>query len=428
MKILLTGANGFIGRYLLAGLISEGHDVVPAVRRPSETDRLLPSPRSIKVDFNRDTKVAVWLPRLAGIDAVINCAGILQERPGQSIAAIHVAAPSALFEACRQTGIKRVIQISAISAEAAAGTAYAATKRAADQHLQSTDLDWIVLRPSLVYARGAYGGTALLRALAALPFAIPVIGDGQQRFQPIHVDDLVATVATILRRSEISGTIIDPVGPTVLTIQQILIDLRRWLGYSPARVISLPRPFIRSMTLIGDLAGGTINSTALRQLEHGNTGNLQAFENACGVKPRHWEGALLAAPAQTQDRLQARLYFLRPLLRLALGLLWIGSGFVGLLQPAAAVRAIGANLGLGGGLSLASASIASLVDIIIGSAVLFRWRPGLLGVIQFAVVLAYTIVLSVAHPALWLDPLGPLLKNLPILAAILLHAGLERDR
>ena len=128
MKILLTGANGFIGRYLLAGLLSDGHDVVPAVRRPSETDRLLASPRSIKVDFNRDTKVGDWLPRLAGIDAVINCAGILQERPGQSIAAIHAAAPIALFKACREAGIKRVIQISAISTEAAAGTAYAATK------------------------------------------------------------------------------------------------------------------------------------------------------------------------------------------------------------------------------------------------------------------------------------------------------------
>jgi uncharacterized protein YbjT (DUF2867 family) len=428
MKILLTGANGFIGRYLLAGLLSDGHDVVPAVRRPSETDRLLASPRSIKVDFNRDTKVGDWLPRLAGIDAVINCAGILQERPGQSIAAIHAAAPIALFKACREAGIKRVIQISAISAEAAAGTAYAATKRAADRYLKSTDLDWVVLRPSLVYARGAYGGTALMRALAALPFTIPVIGDGEQKFQPIHIDDLVATVAAVLHRTEISRTIIDPVGPTVLTMRQILLDLRRWLGFAPALVINVPRPFIRSMALIGDVAGGTINSTALRQLEHGNTGNLEAFENACRVRPRRWESALLAEPAQSQDRLQAQLYFVRPLLRLALGLLWIGSGIVGLLQPTALVQAIGANFGFGGGLSLAIASTASLMDIIIGSAVVFRWRPGLLAAIQLVVVLAYTSVLSVAQPGLWLDPFGPLLKNLPILAAILLYAGLERER
>src|SRR5260221_623900 len=73
VRVLLTGANGFIGRYLLAGLVQAGHDVVPAVRRPVETDRLLSHPTSIRVDFNRDVEPAIWLPRLAGIDAVVNC-------------------------------------------------------------------------------------------------------------------------------------------------------------------------------------------------------------------------------------------------------------------------------------------------------------------------------------------------------------------
>jgi uncharacterized protein YbjT (DUF2867 family) len=432
MRILLTGANGFIGRYLLAGLLGASHEVIPAVRRPPETDRLLPAPGSIKIDLNRDTRVSDWLPRLAGIDAVINAAGILQARPGQSITAIHAAGPKALFEACRQSGVKRVIQISAISAEADAGTAYAGTKRAADAFLQSSDLDWIVLRPSLVYANGAYGGTALLRALAALPFAIPVIAQGDQKFQPIHVDDVVAAVIAILRHPEIRQITIDPVGPDVLTLRQILIDLRCWLGLAPARVVEVPRIFIRPLAALGDLAGGTINSTALRQLDYGNTGsntgNLETFEKSCGVRPRRWQEALLAEPAQAQDRLHARLYFLRPMLRLALALLWIGSGITGLVQPTSTVQMIGAHLGLGGGASLGIANAACLLDIVIGSAILFRWRPGLLAAIQFIVVLAYTIALSLAQPDLWLDPFGPLLKNLPILVAILLSAGLERER
>src|SRR5579862_7704813 len=137
MKILLTGANGFIGRYLLTGLLAAGHRVIPAVRRPAETDRLLKEPSSIAVDFNSDTSPETWIPRLAGIDAVINCAGILQGRMGQSIAAIHTDAPKALFTACQERGVRRVIQISAISAEAAAGTAYAETKRSADNFLTS---------------------------------------------------------------------------------------------------------------------------------------------------------------------------------------------------------------------------------------------------------------------------------------------------
>ncbi len=134
MHVLLTGANGFIGRHLLARLTAAGHRVVPAVRRPAEADRLLPAPpASIAVDLNRDTRVEDWLPRLAGIDAVVNCAGVLQGRRGQSIAAIHDAAPRALFAACARAGVRRVVQISAISAEAAAGTDYARTKRAAEE-------------------------------------------------------------------------------------------------------------------------------------------------------------------------------------------------------------------------------------------------------------------------------------------------------
>jgi uncharacterized protein YbjT (DUF2867 family) len=69
----------------------------------------------------------------------------------------------------RARGVRRVVQVSAISAEPAAGTAYAATKHAADEHLRSTGLEWTILRPSLVVARGAYGGTALFRGMAALP-------------------------------------------------------------------------------------------------------------------------------------------------------------------------------------------------------------------------------------------------------------------
>ena len=103
------------------------------------------------------TQPQEWVRHLAGLDAVINCAGILQGRPGQSIDAIHAGAPIALFRACEAAGVKRVIQISAISAEPGAGTGYAVSKHAADIYLAGTDLDWVILRPSLVYAAGAFG-------------------------------------------------------------------------------------------------------------------------------------------------------------------------------------------------------------------------------------------------------------------------------
>src|SRR5258706_1715101 len=177
MRVLLLGAGGFIGRELFAALTARGHRVVAAVRDPASAPPFACEP-AIAIDMNHDVGVAAWLPRLAGIDAVVNCAGVLQGTRSQSIDAIHRLAPIALFDACARAGVKRVVQVSAISAERAAGTEYALTKLAADDHLRASALDWGVVRPSLVHARGAYGGTAAMRAIAAFPFAIPIPGEG----------------------------------------------------------------------------------------------------------------------------------------------------------------------------------------------------------------------------------------------------------
>src|SRR6185437_12618033 len=421
MRILLTGANGFIGRYVLSKLVGAGYEVIPAVRNPAQTDAILGKPLSLAVNFNRDVTPEVWTPRLAGIDAVINCAGILQGRRGQSIDAIHNAAPKALFAACERSGVRRVIQISAISI--GADTEYARTKLAADTALAASRLDWIILRPSLVYASGAYGGTALFRALAALPFSIPVIGNGEQLFQPIHVDDLASIILAILATPELRTRVIAPVGPDRVALKDILLDLRRWLGLPSAPVLRIPMALVAVAARVGDMTGATINSTSLRQLEFGNIGSFDDVVSATGVRPRSWSDGLRASPAQAQDRWHARLYFLRPVLRWAIGATWIVSGLVGLLQRA---ELAGRFSAFGITLDMRAVWLSCLVDLVLGFAVIARkpWAT----VAQLVIVALYTVALSIAQPALWLDPFGPLLKNVPFIVAILVLAAIETDR
>ena len=421
MRILLTGANGFIGRYVLSKLVGAGYEVIPAVRNPAQTDAILGKPLSLAVNFNRDVTPEVWTPRLAGIDAVINCAGILQGSRGQSIDAIHNAAPKALFAACERSGVRRVIQISAISV--GADTDYARSKLAADAALATSGLDWIILRPSLVYASGAYGGTALFRALAALPFFIPVIGKGDQLFQPIHVDDLASIILAILSTPELRARVIAPVGPDRITLKDLLLDLRRWLGLRAVPLLSIPPAFVALVARVGDIVGGTINSTALRQLEYGNAGSFEDGVAATGIRPWAWRDGLLAMPAQPQDRWHARLYFLRPALRWAVGATWIASGILGLLQRA---ELAGRYSAFGVTLDMRAVWLSCLVDLVLGFAVLARkpWAT----VAQIVIVALYTVALSMAQPALWLDPFGPLLKNIPFVVAILVLAAIEADR
>ena len=427
MRILLVGASGFIGREVFAALVSRGHDVVPAVRRVSMAPPF--SARgAIEIDLNRDTTIDAWLARLAGIDAVVNCAGILQATRRQSIEAIHSAAPIALFDACAKAGVKRVVQVSAISATREAGTAYARTKLAADDHLRKSSLEWTVVRPSLVHARGSYGGTSAFRALAALPFAVPVPGDGSQAFQPIWVDDVCEVIASALETDRLLRKTVDPVGPQAVSLRTILEDYRRWLGFGKANVVQVPMTFVRWVAIAGDHLGGPVNSTALRQLTHGNTGDFAAFSAACGIEARGWTEALAAHPAQAQDRWHARLYVLRPLLRLTLIALWLLSGIVGLdaLREWAPLLAQEARIPLV--FSYLVLGAACLLDIGFAILVASRWRPRTVALLQVAVIAIYTIVASALWPSLWTEALAPLAKNLPILVAAAVLGAIEEER
>lgn len=427
MRILLLGASGFIGRELFAALAARGHRVVAAVRDPASAPPFASEAPRI-VDLNRATKPEDWLAPLAGIDAVVNCAGILQATRSQSIDAIHRAAPIALFQACERTGVRRVVQISAISADREAGTAYAATKLAADDYLRATALEWVVLRPSLVHARGAYGGTALFRAMAALPFAIPVPGTGNQEFQPIHVDDLAQVVIQALETDRHVRATLDPVGPDRVTLRAILADLRSWLGFGRARVVSIPQPLARAAAALGDRFGGPLNSTAFAQLERGNTGDYAAFARATAMTARGWKECLARQPAHTQDRWHARLYFVRPILRYTLAFLWLASALAGALDLRAWSVLLATQVPMGIRTALAMLAIACLLDLVLAALLMRGWRPRRLALIQVIVILGYTAVATVLFPSLWTEPLGPLFKNVPILAAVLAWGAIEDDR
>ena len=426
MRILFLGATGFLGRELAADLARRGHEVVPAIRTPSRVEALALQP-AVVVDLNRDITPEAWIPRLAGIDAVVNCAGVLHGSRKQSTASIHRDAPIALFRACERTGVRRVVQISAISANPEAGTAYALTKRAADDFLRGSELDWVVLRPSLVHGHGAHGGTALFRAMAALPFAIPVPGPGQQEFQPIHIDDLARVLALALETDRLVHKTIDPVGPEVITLATILRDYRRWLGFGPAPALTVPPAIVRMATAIGTRLGATVNDTALAQLQHGNTGEYGTFARATGIEASGWRTALAAHPAHEQDRWHARLYFVRPLLRYALAVLWLASGITGLLDLRGWGVLLISELPIRMGTALFALAVACIADMVVAVLLMRRWRPRRLALIQVVLVAGYTVAATALFPSLWLEPLGPLLKNVPVLAAILAWAAIEEE-
>jgi hypothetical protein len=185
---------------------------------------------------------------------------------------------------------------------------------------------------------------------------------------------------------------------------------------------------VRLAAAAGDDFGGSINSTALRQLEHGNTGDYAAFSGATGIAARGWSEALATHPAHTQDRWHARLYFVRPLLRFTVAALWLVSGFAGLaaLREWSPLLAQDAHLPIA--IAFLALAAACLVDIGFAILVARRWRPRTMAQVQLVAVTAYTLVATLLWPSLWAEALGPLAKNVPIAAAILALGAIEEER
>lgn len=283
MNILLAGATGFIGSHLATALAAAGHRVKPASRTNG-------------IDFGRMLAPADWLPHLEGVDAVINCVGIIGETGNQRFDTLHRLAPSALFHACSQAGVRRVLQISALGADETAFSAYHLSKRAADDSLRSLDLDWFVLRPSLVYGPGGKS-TALFMRLAALPL-IPIIGDGRQKLQPVHIGDVVDTALKCLASAQTRLTL-DIVGCETFSFAEWLQAMRLAQGLPPARVLRIPL----AMALAGARLGGCFNPILrpenVRMLQKGYWADVQPLARFLGRLPRKAEPHLFFSGAAT---------------------------------------------------------------------------------------------------------------------------------
>lgn len=426
MRILLLGAGGFIGRHILSQLVAHGHQVTAVVRDATGLTEAFPGIAIERRDLARFTRAEDWGDLLSGVDAIVNAAGVLR---GPDMDAIHVVMPRALYAAASTARVGRIVLLSAISARPDVATDYSRSKLAGEAALRGSGLAWTILRPSLVYGDGSYGGTSLLRGMAGLPWCVPLPGSGDFAFTPIHVGDLARAVCLACESDALAACTLEPVGPETLCLRDLLARYRAWLGFGRARFVSVPMPLMRLFGRVGDrLGSGPISSNSLAQLVAGNAGDSEAFEAAIGFRPRGFAEALRDRPAQVQDRWHARLFFLAPAITAALVLLWIASAWLGLAHGAAATADLVAALALPPVWADPLRIGGSLLDLGIAGLVLADRRARWSTAAQLVVIAGYTLVIGFALPGLWLDPLGPLLKNLPILALVLVHGAIADKR
>lgn len=284
------------------------------------------------------------------------------------------------------------------------------------------------MKPSIVYGSGAKS-MGLFTAMAALPVT-PLIGDGKQRMQPVFIDDLVAAIVRCLDDSVTGKQAINAVGPTPISFEELMKKLGNWLGKEKTPTMPIPVALVQGVAPIGRwIDEPAFNKESIAMLEQGNTADVTQFVEFLAFLPKSLDQALQDSAPTQADRWHAHLYFMRPALRFAIALIWIWAGWVSaFVYPIASSYQMLKQVGITGPAAPIVLYGASSIDFILGIAMLFAWHLRWIVVSQVIVMLSYTLIISIALPEYWFHPFGPLIKNLPILAATIVLLILEEEK
>lgn len=409
MNILVCGGRGFIGAALCDRLERSGHRVIRGVRHVAmEGD--------VELDYTRDREPAQWDALLDGVDVVINAVGILIENRRQTFEKIHTNAPIALFNACHRLRIKRVIQVSALGAQHGA-TPYFSSKLAADNHLRSLPISSCIVRPALVY--GSSGASAaFFRLLATLPVHLLPAG-GHQRLRPLHVQELAEAVERLLEAEAADQSVLEMVGGEEVEYREMLAIYRGSLGLGPCYSVSIPGWLIAASAAVLDrVPGSMLTRDTWRMLQAGSTGDATATTTVLERTPRSLRTFIDSDAVAL--RYQALNEWQCVLLRGVLAFVWIWTAVASVfLYPRDKSLALLSSAHLHGASAIAAFWLAACVDFAFG--VMTIARPSrVLWLSQAALIATYTLIVAMTMPeALW-HPFGAILKNLPILAILLI--------
>ncbi|HEY1326060.1 MAG TPA: complex I NDUFA9 subunit family protein [Casimicrobiaceae bacterium] len=232
--ILVLGGSGFIGRHVVARLTDVGYRVTVLTRRRARSRHLILLPTVDVVEG--DPYDAATLLRLAvPSTAVINLVGILNEGGGNTFARAHVDLPRSVVDACKTAGVRRLLHMSALGADAAGGTSrYQRSKGEGERIVAESGLEYTIFRPSIVFGRH----DRFLNMFARLARMFPVLplAASDARFQPIYVRDVAQCIVTALDEDLTIGQRYDLCGPKVYTLRELV--------HYAAEVSGNPRPII----------------------------------------------------------------------------------------------------------------------------------------------------------------------------------------
>ena len=307
MKVLVTGGTGVVGEAAVTALLRDGHTVRLLSRNAKEDARqwlegVEPWPASI-CDHSELRGCA------EGCDLVLHAAGIVEEAsPEATFEAVNVEGTRSILREAERCKVGRFIYVSSLGAETG-DSPYHRSKRRAEDIVRGFAGGWIVVRPGNVYGPGDEVVSRILTMVRTFP-VIPVLGSGDDKFQPIWVEDLALALGECVRRTDLHGRVLEIAGEDKTSLTDLVDRFSEITGRSPTRV-PIPSFVASAGVTIAGLLGAKlpVNESQLIMLSEGNvirTPGANALIGVFHIKPTSLDSGLRkladAQPEQTPDQ------------------------------------------------------------------------------------------------------------------------------
>lgn len=293
MQVFVTGSTGFVGNHVLNTLLDRGHQVRVLVRPGSEYK--LKEPDKVEVITGDVTESADLIQGMKGCDAAIHLVGIIRAFPNKDITfeRLHTEATANVIEAAKETEVPRLLHMSALGAREDGPTPYLRTKFAAEELVRQSGLNYVIFRPSLIFGRG--GEAIKMFGDMVKKYVVPIIGDGQYRFQPVSVNTVAQGFEKGLDPETAKDQTLDVGGPDNVTFDEIMDTLARVMGKSIVKIHMPVLPLRLATSALQHAPGYPLTTDQITMLLEGSTCDEKPFYELLGLEPIFLEQTLREA-------------------------------------------------------------------------------------------------------------------------------------
>jgi len=292
------GGTGFVGRRIVHRLRESGTRVRIVSRHSGRAAD--DGVEQIVANAHDERSVAA---AVAGADGVVNAISLYVEHGSDTFHSVHVEAAGKIARAARQAGIRRFVHVSGIGANAASLSPYIHSRGEGEATVQTAFSSAVIVRPAVMFAPDDAFVTTIVRLLRSLP-AYPIFGDGRTRLQPVHVDDVAAAIAQILRQEKKPYPVYELAGPRVYSYEELLRTIARIAGLRPV-LMRMPFALWDALAGLAEMLPGpplTRSQVELMQIDTTTSEKLPGFR-ALGISPRTLEDELEAILRQNKPRI-----------------------------------------------------------------------------------------------------------------------------